>query len=490
MPNVRTILKEHPVLSAVVVGFIFAKLCFTAFTIIAADEAYYWVWGQQFQLSYFDHPPLNAWIIGLTSLLFGNNVLGMRLPTLITFGGTAYVYWLFARQLVPQKATASFLTIIAAFLASPTLFAWTSIVYNDHLLIFFTLASVYCFAKHFGALIDDETPDLRWLYGGAVLLGLAALSKYNTAFLGVSVALVVLGHPKLWRLLHRQHIYLAGIFSVCFFLPVLIWNLQNEFASFQLHLNDRYTDPIFSVFLPAPFYRFILSTIVYFGPILLLPMVMLFLPVKQASGFGKAALWIARVSIALSTLYFTLSASRGAVHWYWMAPSYALMLAFLPPLLRNIWLLGLHFVLGAIFAVYATFNYTVAPVEILMGLRTPEVERVYGWSEFAEELLALQIEHNGIPLGTTHYTTAGQLAHTLGTNDVYDFSPQPTHFSYIDRKALSPGEDALVLHDKLGDFDTTAQRFEKFTHLTRVEHQRFGHVINAVDIYLAEGFIK
>ena len=490
MPNVRTILKEHPVLSAVVVGFILAKLCFTAFTIIAADEAYYWVWGQQFQLSYFDHPPLNAWIIGLTSLLFGNNVLGMRLPTLITFGGTAYVYWLFARQLVPQKATASFLTIIAAFLASPTLFAWTSIVYNDHLLIFFTLASVYCFAKHFGALIDDETPDLRWLYGGAVLLGLAALSKYNTAFLGVSVALVVLGHPKLWMLLRRQHIYLAGILSVCFFLPVLIWNLQNEFASFQLHLNDRYTDPIFSVFLPAPFYRFILSTIVYFGPVLLLPMVMLFLPMKQVSGFGKAALWIARVSIALSTLYFTLSASRGAVHWYWMAPSYALVLAFLPLLLRNIWLLGLHFVLGAIFAVYATFNYTVAPVEILMGSRTPEVERVYGWYEFANEITELKLQYPDAYLATTHYATAGQLAHTLNSTAIYDLSPRPTHFSFIGRKNLELGQSALLLHDKFADLELTANRFEKTTFLTRVEHQRFGHVINAVDIYLAEGFIK
>lgn len=490
MPSVRTICKEHPVLSAVVIAFIFAKLCFTAFTIIAADEAYYWVWGKRLDLSYFDHPPLNAWIIGFTSLLFGNNVLGMRLPTLITFVGTAYVYWLFARQLTPLKSTAGFLTIIAAFLASPTLFAWTSIVYNDHLLIFFTLASVYCFARHLGALFDGDKPDLRWLYGGAALLGLAALSKYNTAFLGVSVALVVIGHPKLWSLLRRQHIYLAGILSVFFFLPVLVWNLQNEFASFQLHLNDRYSDPIFSVFLPAPFFRFILSTIIYFGPVLLVPMVMLFLPIKQLSGFGKAALWIARVSIAISAVYFTLSASRGAVHWYWMAPSYALMLAFLPLLLRNIWLLGLHFVLGAIFAVYATFNYTIAPVEILMGSHTPEVERVYGWPEFAKEIADLKLRYPDAHLATTHYATAGQLAHTLDSTAIFDLSPRPTHFNFIDRKNLDVGQSALLLHDKFGDLELTANRFERTTFLTRVEHQRFGYVINAVDIYLAEGFIE
>src|SRR5262245_33285905 len=29
---------------------------------LVSDEAYYWMWGQHPELSYFDHPPLNAWM--------------------------------------------------------------------------------------------------------------------------------------------------------------------------------------------------------------------------------------------------------------------------------------------------------------------------------------------------------------------------------------------------------------------------------------------
>ena len=42
------------------------------------DEAYYWMWGQKLGWSYFDHPPLHAWLLHGMGLVFGWNYLALR----------------------------------------------------------------------------------------------------------------------------------------------------------------------------------------------------------------------------------------------------------------------------------------------------------------------------------------------------------------------------------------------------------------------------
>ena len=42
------------------------KLYFDIVTPPIGDEAYYWMWGQKLDWSYFDHPPLHAWLLRLS----------------------------------------------------------------------------------------------------------------------------------------------------------------------------------------------------------------------------------------------------------------------------------------------------------------------------------------------------------------------------------------------------------------------------------------
>jgi len=470
-------------------AFLLVKVAFTLLTLVAADEAYYWVWGQDLALSYFDHPPLNAWLIALTSYFFDNSVFAMRLPTFLTFGGSVYIYWLFAKRLFPDTALYAFLLSTTAFLASPTLFVWTSIVYNDHLLIFLCLAATYAFADYFAAFQEDPNASTKPLYAGAIILGVAALAKYNAAFLGFSVAMLVIGHPKLRSLLIRPHIFLAGILCIAMLAPVLVWNIQNQFASFELHLVDRYDHALFTIFRPAPFYRYILSTLIYFGPVLVVPLVLLYMPIKGLDNFGRMTIWLARLTIASTLVTFVALSSRGAVHWYWGSVAYALMLPFLPLLLKKLWLFAIHFAFGLVFAIYATFNYSYAPVEILLGSQSEEVARVFGWDEAGEIATTLNAAHPGTFLATTGYPTAGQLAHHLGKTVVYDLDPRPSHFSFVGRKTLPTGSDAIVLHDKFGNLDGTKKRFESFELLTTYTYEIENVEINSFQFYLAKGFI-
>ncbi len=75
--------------------------------------------------------------MSVTQLTFGDGILGARMGALITFVGSSYFLWRFATKMRPQAPVRIFLIAEVTFLASPTFFAWTTIVYFDHLLIFF-----------------------------------------------------------------------------------------------------------------------------------------------------------------------------------------------------------------------------------------------------------------------------------------------------------------------------------------------------------------
>src|SRR5262249_27935614 len=47
---------------------------------LVPDEAYYWVWSRHLALSYFDHPPMVAYLIRASTAILGDTELAVRLP--------------------------------------------------------------------------------------------------------------------------------------------------------------------------------------------------------------------------------------------------------------------------------------------------------------------------------------------------------------------------------------------------------------------------
>nr|WP_255769677.1 glycosyltransferase family 39 protein [Maritalea mediterranea] len=462
------------------------KLSFTLFTKVAADEAYYWLWGQKLGWSYFDHPPLNAWVLGLSDQIFGTNIIGLRLPAVVTFAGTLYVMWLFAQRLFPTESKNSFLIMVVVFLASPTLFVWTTIVYHDHLMLFLCLAATYCFTDYFARFAEDRETDVKRLYLAALLLGLAGLTKYAAAFLGVSVALVVLTSASLRPLLLRPHIYLAGLLTFACMIPVLIWNMQNDWASFQLHLSDRYELNAFEGINAGTFARYLFSTALYFGVFLLIPLVGIIWPRRYQTSFAHVGVRLAQITILTSMAIFVVFAARGTVHWYWSDLAYALLIIFMPIFMRWAWLIWAHVVTGIVFIAYGLMTYAIVPVELYFGQNGLEVGRMYGWDQVVPKverhLDQLGIEH----VGGTLYVSAGQLAYYLDRADIYDFAAKESQFNYWDQKNIPAGEDALVVHDPFGDLDTAKQRFETLTLLERFNINLMGFDVLWYEIYLGE----
>ena len=78
------------------------------------------------------------------------------------------------------------------------------------------------------ALVGDRVP--AWL-GMGIAFGLGILSKYTLGLLGLAALLFVILDPASRRWLCRPHPYLAAALALLLFSPVIIWNMEHNWAS-------------------------------------------------------------------------------------------------------------------------------------------------------------------------------------------------------------------------------------------------------------------
>lgn len=57
------------------------RLAFIGIVDLLPEEAYYWAYAQNLDFSYFDHPPMVAWLIRLGTTLLGNTELAVRISS-------------------------------------------------------------------------------------------------------------------------------------------------------------------------------------------------------------------------------------------------------------------------------------------------------------------------------------------------------------------------------------------------------------------------
>src|SRR4030095_7415746 len=70
---------------------------------VLPQEAYYWTYAKHLDLSYFDHPPMVAWLIAAGTAAFGDGRLGLRAGTLACAVGTTLVGLALLRRLGGQR---------------------------------------------------------------------------------------------------------------------------------------------------------------------------------------------------------------------------------------------------------------------------------------------------------------------------------------------------------------------------------------------------
>lgn len=195
------------------------------------DEVYYWTYALYPSQSYFDHPPMVAWLIKMFTLnLNFNHEAFVRMAAVVA--GTINILLIYS---IGKKLRDELTGWYAALLYTSSVYCFIiagTFILPDSPQSFFWLAAL--------RLMLDVVPDRQLTAGSrwrmlitGVLLGAGMLSKYTTAFLWLALILIIVIRNRRW--LMTWQFYVANLLVLLIFSPVIAWNVSNSFISFAFH---------------------------------------------------------------------------------------------------------------------------------------------------------------------------------------------------------------------------------------------------------------
>ena len=350
------------------------------------DEAQYWVWSQQLALGYYSKPPLVAWLIALTTGLFGDSEFAVRLSAPLLHAGAALsVYGIGARLYSQSVGFWSALT----YASLPGVSVSAFIISTDAPLLLLWAAALYAFVR------AHDKGGWGWWIAVGLAAGLGLLAKYAMAYWLMSALGFVLVFPAERRNL-RPLLAATGI-ALLIYSPNFWWNWSNGFVSY-LHTRDNAAlhDRLFH---PDAFIEFFASQFGVFGPLLFAGLILL-AATWRGVGEPRGRLLAA---FTLPTLAMMLGVSLlSRAHANWAAPIYvAATVLVVAWALQRGWCrliaasIALH--LAAISLLF-TGRETLAACGFDVPAQYDPLRRVRGWRELGAEIGKELAAHPGLTL--------------------------------------------------------------------------------------------
>jgi dolichol-phosphate mannosyltransferase len=273
-----------------------------------SQEAYYWTYAQHLDLSYFDHPPMVAWLIWLGTKLLGDGESGVRLGTWLCGLGTTALGAALLRAFGVGRTGQGLWMLLS--IATPILAAAHFLANPDP-------ALVCAWALAMLATWKARSGSLGWWAIAGVAGGLAMLSKYTGAFLAVSGAVLLATDPLLRAQLRRTGPYLAVLVATLLFLPVVYWNARHDFESFRFQTGERFAKAEFSGHWLL---EFVLGQTAVFHPVVVVAIGCSIAWLARRWRHDARARWLLAFGLPLP-LWFLASSLWIQVKANWLAPA-------------------------------------------------------------------------------------------------------------------------------------------------------------------------
>lgn len=206
-------------------------LVFTLFRLIysgtfelAPDEANHWQWSRHLAWGYHDQAPMVAWVIRLSTLLFGHTEMAIRLPSVLAMAIASAYLVLIAKRWIGYLTAFS----TAVFGHSILLFNVGGLLATPDGL----QAVAWAAASYHVACGYEENKWSQWIIGG-LWFGFGMLSKYTMV--------IFLPGAFLYGLVSRTHRnrlanirpYFGVILGTLMFVPVILWNVNHNWNSLR-----------------------------------------------------------------------------------------------------------------------------------------------------------------------------------------------------------------------------------------------------------------
>jgi hypothetical protein len=408
------------------------------------QDAYYYFYGQHLALSYFDHPPMIAYLLRAFSSLFGEHVYVVKMADTITTLLTLYFFYVLAGLVLsPKKA------LIACILLFSTLMVSTlSLVSTPDvpLMMFWTVSLIALYKAIF---LEQRQ---YWPLAG-ILMGLAFCSKYTAAMLPVGLVGFLLLSGKYRHLLLSRWFWLSVLLFFVTISPVVYWNWDHDFASFRFQTEGRVKSGVHlkvsGLFGVLAHQSAILMPILFVGQLWIA-----FIAVKRTLKKRKLVNDLQLFLLAFFLPVFLLFLSISVFYWVklnWLMPAYIAGI-----LLCSIYISEklLRYQIMASLVVHL-----VMAVEIVMyvvPIRSDDTW--YGWDQLASSLKRISAKHpRAFLFSADDYKTSAVLNFYLDSM-VYSQNVIGEHalqFDYIGTDLLKlKGMDAIFIDSQPGFSDT------------------------------------
>lgn len=234
VPNVST--KIHPprpewrTLVSLTLCIIFIRVIFIWIMGLMPQDAYYDFYAQHLDLSYYDHPPMIAYLLRIFTTVFGKKVFVLKLAdSTVAWLSVLAFYALAKRFLSLHKARYGLLLLLSTFMITILSLISTPDV---PLILCWTITLIFLRSAVF------ESKKKYWIWAG-IMTGLSFDSKYTAVFLIIGlVGFLLISNKYRKFLFSRWFVFYLLCFAVTI-LPVVIWNARNGFASFKFQSEGR-----------------------------------------------------------------------------------------------------------------------------------------------------------------------------------------------------------------------------------------------------------
>ncbi|MBC77306.1 MAG: hypothetical protein CME64_14965 [Halobacteriovoraceae bacterium] len=210
--------RSHLVLVFLSVLFIF-NIVQSGMMSLSHDEAYYWIYSLFPSWGYYDHPPMVAWLISLGTF-FGKSEFALRFPFAVLQMSTLWLLW----DLAERKNS---LVFTLSVLSMPLIIGSGFLALPDTPLLFFSTLFWWLAIKY-------ERNERPW---HIVALGLTIACMFYSKY--HSLVVVILTTMAMPQLLKRKSFWAIVGLVVVLYLPHIFWQLDNDFVTFDFHLNKR-----------------------------------------------------------------------------------------------------------------------------------------------------------------------------------------------------------------------------------------------------------
>jgi len=442
-----------------VLGFQLFRLILLPFMGLMPQDAYYYLYGQNLSLSYFDHPGMIGYMLRIFSEVFGKSVFVIKFADFVITSLTILSFYKLASYFLSKEKTQRALVLLAS-----TIFI-SILSFNSTpdvpLLLFWTL-SLICLYK---AIFENKK--WFWIYAG-IAMGLAFNSKYTALTLQIGLLAFLIFSNKHRKLLISPWLWFCIILSIAVTFPVWYWNYQNEFASFAFQSSERTSSITKFKFYPNFFFGAIAHQLFLLLPVLFVVFITFtYKYIKKAIFKFKLPQAKTLFLLAFFLPTFVGFFSLTPIYWVklnWMMPSY----------ITGIILAGMFIskkMLRTQLIISVVFHLLVS-LQVLFYLAPIKSDDTWvGWKELALETEKLQKKYpNTFVFSDDNYKTSACLNFYMD-DKVYAqniIGLPALHFDYL-------GDNLADLNTKNAIFIDSDKRFKN--------NDKKGNHLHLLDVY-------